>query len=364
MSVYKSRLKNLRTELKQAGLSALLVSKPIHIRYLTGFRGEDSWALVTTERTFILSDFRYAEELRSGFSWLELALRGKNERLRDVLKRIVSQEKIRQLGFEPSGLSYEIYQTLRSNLAKVKLVPTKRLIEKLRLIKDSAEIRLIREASRITDQAIGFAYRRASTRLKETDLKNLIEFKMRELGAEGPAFDTIVVSGALSSCPHAVSAKKHIKNGTMLLIDMGSKVSGYHSDLTRTFFAGSIPRRFDRIYQAVLDAQEAALAAIRPGEPISGVDGAARKVLDEAGYLKYFGHATGHGVGLEIHEAPTVSYINGEVLRENMVFTVEPGVYIPGWGGIRIEDTVRVTSNGFEFLTRYPKNKLKVNLGR
>jgi Xaa-Pro aminopeptidase len=360
---YKTRLQNLRTDLKEKKLDSLLISRWIHIRYLTGYRGDDSWALVTPAKTFILSDFRYQEEIEKGFPWTRLAMREKGESLYTLIVRLAKKEGIRNLGFESREVSFDFYTGLKAALnLKIKLFPTTGLIEKQRIIKTPQEIRDLDTACRITDQVVSKLLNKAKVGLPEIELKRYAEDQIRQLGGEGPSFDLIIVCGPKTSRPHAVSDKNRLKSGTQLMFDMGSKVNGYHSDLTRTFFTSSISTRFRQVYDAVLEAQEAAMAVVRPGVRVGEVDLAARRALEKRGLAQYFGHSTGHGVGLEIHEAPTVYHTNRELIREDMVFTIEPGVYIPGWGGIRIEDIVRVTKTGYEVMTKFPKNKTKVSL--
>ena len=362
---YQTRLRNLKQDLKTKKLHGLLVSRAIHIRYLTGYRGDDAWALITPAKTFILSDFRYQEEIEKGFPWTVLAMRAKGESLYALITRLAKQGGVRNLGFESREVSFDFYIGLKASLkSSMRLFPTTGLIEKQRIIKTSQEIRDLEKACLITDQMLGKLLKRAHVGLPEIELKHYAEDTIKQLGGEGPSFDLIIVCGPKTSRPHAVSDKNRLKSGTQLMFDMGSKVNGYHSDLTRTFFTGSISPRFRQVYDAVLEAQESAIALVKPGVRIGDVDRKAREVLEKKGLAKYFGHSTGHGVGLEIHEAPTVFHTNNELIRENMVFTVEPGVYIPGWGGIRIEDTLKVTKTGHEVITKYPKDKTKVNLAK
>ncbi len=362
--IYKARLKKLRQEFKRSKISALLITKSVNIQYLTGFRGEDSWALVTSSKVYLISDFRYQEEIKKEFPWVILELRGKaGKTIFDAVRHLARKNNVKCFGFESRNISYASFQSLKTACKKTRLVPTKGLVESVRMVKDPTEIKALKKAARITDKTLSKMLKKARRGLKELDLKYYAESQIRELGGEGPAFDIIVASGPKSSCPHANTGRNTLKNGTGLLIDMGSRVNSYHSDLTRTFFAGSISAQFRKIYAAVLEAQEMALSVIRPGIEIGEIDRAARRALERRGLAKYFGHSTGHGVGLEIHEAPLVFSSNRGLLKENMVFTVEPGVYIPGWGGIRIEDCVRVTKTGSELITHYPKNKLKVDLG-
>jgi len=360
--LYKSRLKKLRQELKDRKVDGLFVSKQIHIRYLTGFRGDDSWGLVTPSRMIVFSDFRYEEEVKKGFPWVQLVLRGKKESLFDCIAKVCQKNGVRRLAFEAADTQFAFYQGLRRGLKRIKLIPTQGLVESLRIIKAPSEIRDLKKACQITDTVLGRLLKRAKPGMPEIDIKYYAEDQMKRLGAEGPSFDLIIACGAKTSQPHAVSDKNRVKNGTVFLFDMGSKVNGYHSDLTRTFFTGSISPKFRKVYEAVLEAQQAAIACVKPGVRVGEVDLAARQALEKRGLAKYFGHSTGHGVGLEIHEAPGVFHTNRSIVQENMLFTVEPGVYLPGWGGIRIEDIVRVTKTGCEVITKFPNDRLRAEL--
>jgi len=361
--LYKTRLRNLRAELKKKKIQGLLVSRDIHIRFLTGFRGDDSWALITPSRVFILSDSRYAEEIQKDFPWTSLQMRSGKKSLFELIIQLAKKGGAKRLGFESQIVTYAFYEGLRQSSKGVTLIPASGIIERLRIIKTPGEIRALQKAAQITDQVLGKMVRRANSKMTELELKTFAEDQIKGLGGEGPSFELIIANGTKTARPHAVAGKNRLKSGTLLMIDMGSKVDGYHSDLTRTFFTGSISAKFRQIYRAVLEAQEAAISVVRPGIPVGKVDEAARSRLASEGLDKYFKHSTGHGVGLEIHEAPGVFHTNKELIRENMVFTVEPGVYIPGWGGIRIEDCVQVTKTGCKAITKYPKNKLKVTVG-
>jgi len=362
---YKTRLRSLRQDLKEKKIQGLLVSRTIHTRYLTGFRGDDSWTLVTPSKIYILSDFRYAEEIRKGFPWVSLALREKGETLFSLITRLSKSDGVRKLGFESREVSFDFYVGLKGALKRgMRLIPTAGLIEKQRIIKTPEEIRLLEKACGITDQVVGKMLRYGKVGMPEAELRRYAEDQIKALGGEGPSFDLIIACGPKTSRPHALTDQNKLKNGTLLMFDMGSKVQGYHSDLTRTFFTSSISARFRQVYEAVLEAQQAAKAVVRPGVKVGEVDLAARKVLEKRGLAQYFGHSTGHGVGLEIHEAPTVYHTNQDLIRENMVFTLEPGVYLPGWGGIRIEDIVKVTKTGCVEITKYPKDKIKVDLAQ
>lgn len=260
------------------------------------------------------------------------------------------------LGFEGSALSFDTHAKFKKALPGLKLKPASSIMKKLRIRKDAFEIARIRESAAILDRGFEAARKLIGPGSVERDAALKIEIEMRKAGADGLAFDTIIASGERGALPHGKASGKKVKKGELVVVDMGALLNGYHSDETRTFCVGKATKLQREIYGVVKDAQARAIEAIRPGVDAAEVDRAARAYIDKAGYGKYFGHGTGHGVGLEIHESPNVSPLSSEILEEGMVITVEPGIYIPGWGGVRIEDMAVVTKDGFEILTKTPKD--------
>jgi Xaa-Pro aminopeptidase len=281
-----------------------------------------------------------------------------------LLKEVVAQAKrkrIRRLGFEKSRLGYEAYDFLRANLpARASLEAVAGMVERRRMIKSPEEVALIRESVGINSRAFDQAMRHIRTGMRETELAAEIDYRMRRLGAERTAFDTIVAFGRHSALPHAQPGAQTLGRNHWVLIDMGAQYQGYASDMTRVLFHGRVSRRARQIFQAVLRAQLAAAAAVRPGIRAERVDKQAREVLKAAGLDRFFIHSTGHGLGLEIHEAPRLGRKEKIRLEAGMTLTVEPGVYLEDLGGIRIEDTVLVTSDGCEVLTPTPKEILEI----
>ncbi len=352
---HQSRLKKLRKRLARRRLDGFLVTNSKNIYYLCGFFGDNSWLLVTAERALLITDFRFREQAEETLApGCEVRVRT-GESLSGKAAVLCRELSLKKIGFEGRHLNCESFLRLKKVLRKRELRPVGEPVEELRMIKDPEEIEFLRRAARITSQVLGMVLRGVTPELTEFDLAGRITIGMlRDGGA--PAFPPIVASGTHSSQPHAVALRHSIGEGSALLIDLGTESENYNSDMTRTFVLKTFPRRFKTIYRAVLSAQKKALQAIRPGVQASLIDGAARGYLEERGYGPYFGHSLGHGVGLEVHERPLISPRSADILKEGMVFTVEPGVYIPGWGGIRIEDTVLVTGDGYEILTGYPKD--------
>jgi Xaa-Pro aminopeptidase len=319
-----------------------------NVRYLSGFTGSNGALLITTDRELLFTDPRYQTQaptetdcdVKVGKGSLVVSAMAWATRLR--LKRVA---------FERNRISYERYLELRKARGAIGLKALDGAIEELRLVKSNTEIETIRTAVLLNSEALGQALKRFKPGMTEIDLAAEIEFRMKCLGADGPSFETIVASGARSALPHARPTAGEIQPNQLLLIDMGATVAGYASDMTRTFAVGTLSAKAKRIYHAVWESQLAAIDAIRPAVTANAVDQAARRVLRRSGYDKLFIHSTGHGLGLEIHEAPRVGKKIPRKLEPGMVITIEPGVYVEGFGGVRIEDTVVVTQAGHEVLT-------------
>lgn len=269
---------------------------------------------------------------------------------------IIKRLKPRSTGFEGSSLSYEGYKKAKKAFAKTLLKDSGSVVRKLREVKDLYEIGIMRKACRVLDAG----YARAASLIKpgvvESDAAFSIEVFMRDSGADSLAFDTIIASGPRGALPHGKASSKRVRKGEFVVVDMGVRREGYNSDETRTLLIGAASRRLKKIYMTVFEAQRLAIGKVSPGVKASEVDSAARDYIKKAGFGKYFGHALGHGVGLDVHEGPVIGPESGDVLEEGMVFTIEPGIYVPGVCGVRIEDMVLVTSKGAELLTKAPKD--------
>ena len=356
------RLARLRQRMDREGVEALWIGSPANRRYLSGFTGSSAWLLITADRAELWTDFRYLEQAAAEAPGFEIV---RHElQLYEHLGRRLRELGVSRLGFERDHVRYGEWQRLRAAVPEeIELVPVAGWVEELRRVKDAREIEIIRRAARLADEALLEVLAGLRPGITERELALELEFAMRRRGADGVAFDLIVASGPRAALPHGSPTERVIGAGEFVTLDYGALVDGYASDCTRTVVAGRAGDRHREIYQIVLEAQRRALEAIRPGVTGAEVDRAARRVIEEAGYGAHFGHATGHGVGLEVHEGPRLSATGQEdVLAPGMVVTVEPGIYLPGWGGVRIEDLVLVTESGGEILTRVTKELLEVGV--
>ncbi len=353
----EGRLRRVREAMAGQGLRAMAVFSLPNIRYLAGFSGSSAVCLITAKEALFFTDFRYrtqaAREVR-GFERLE------HKDLLEGLSAEVRRRRIKHLGFEGAHLSYAGFRSLKKRLRKVALSPTRELLERVRLCKEPGELTRIRRAVRIAAGALEESVGEIRPGRSEKEVALSLEFASRRLGSEGPPFDFIVAGGPRGALPHGRASERRLRKGEMVSIDFGAIHRGYNSDLTRTFALGRPSKRLKEVYQAVLDANGAALEAVRPGASAKEVDGAARGVIERAGFGCFFGHGTGHGVGLEVHEMPRISPGVKETLQVGMVITIEPGVYIPRLGGARIEDMVVVTPRGGEVLTAGVSKELQV----
>ncbi len=274
---------------------------------------------------------------------------------------VVARMKLRRVGFERRGISWASHASLESQLGRsAQLVPVDDAVEQARMVKSPDEIASIRKSVVLNSEALSRSLKRFKTGMLELQLAAELEYQMRRLGAGGPAFDTIVAAGARTALPHAQPSAAPIGRDQLLLVDMGATVDGYASDMTRVFFTGTPGSRVRTMYRAVLEAQEAAIDAVRPGATAGSVDRTARAVLEKHGMGRAFVHSTGHGLGLQIHEPPRLGRSDRTKLQPGMAITIEPGVYYPGTGGIRIEDTVLVTDTGCEILTPTTKEFVSI----
>ena len=356
IQAFRQRQENLRAALESADLTALLVSHPTDIEYLTGFIGDDSLLLILPAKSVVITDARYDEFLdpwrKSAVTEVEM---GTRHRLHETVKRLCQAGKISTLGVQTERLTVAQHDAFSTTLAPLHLALTTGLIGALRMRKDAVEIEAIEKALSIHQAAIDAALERLSIGMTELQLSAVLDYEMKWRGAFKPSFDAIIGSGPNSSIIHYMTGEARIREG-VLLVDCGAKVNGYCSDLTRTFGLGGFPPKIREIYNVVLEAQQAAIDAIAPGKICADVDAVARTVIAKAGYGEYFGHGLGHGLGKDVHEAPYFNNLQTDVaLEPGMVMTVEPGIYLPGVGGVRIEDDVLITDNGSRVLSNYPK---------
>jgi Xaa-Pro aminopeptidase len=333
-------------------LDALYITRPENVRYLTGFpHPEDAQVLITPEGAFLLTDPRYPEAERESRIPAKVLKREEREALFQDLRG--------RVGFEAEHLPYAALERLRE-LSPAEWVPTKGVIERLRLKKSPEEVARIRQAQALAERALERALALLRPGVEEREVALEIEFFLRKEGAEGVAFPPIVASGARGALPHAGASEKRLEPGELITLDLGAKVAGYHSDMTRTVALGKPSPEMRRVYEAVQEALEVALQGLKPGRTGKEVDALAREALGRHGLDRYFVHSLGHGVGLAVHEGPGLSPYTEEVLEPGMVVTVEPGVYLPGVGGVRIEELVLITEDGIELLSRFPRGYLEV----
>lgn len=350
----EARLASVRAKFDNWSIDGLLIGSGANRRWLSGFAGSSGWLLVTADKALLGTDFRYWEQAKLQAPSFELfRFRGM---ITEELARMLELVHIEKLGIESQHITVDQLADLgKKNSADY--VSLKETLEPLRAVKNQDEIAKIREAAAISDQAMSEVSGLARPGKSERQLAWELEKIMRESGADGIAFSPIVASGPNGAMAHHHPGNRELRPGDTIVVDIGAELDGYHSDITRTFFLGNQPSdKFQEIYSLVLEAQTAAIGFLRSGVDGKTVDGQARQIIQSAGYGQYFGHGLGHGVGLEIHEGPRLSPLaDGGDIPQGAVVTLEPGVYIPLWGGIRIEDLVLVTDSGIEPISTCPK---------
>jgi Xaa-Pro aminopeptidase len=353
------RLDKLRHLIAADGYDGLLVTHPINRRYLSGFTGSSGVLLITADKAILFSDFRYRTQAPAEAPAFEFREHG--PKIMDAIKQAVTELAIGKLGFEAQDMNYDTYEKYRSALGDGVLTPGNEWVEKLRMVKDESEIAIVREAAELVDRTFTHICGLLKPGMRELDVALEIEFFMRHHGATSSSFDTIVASGERSALPHGVASERMLRSGEFVKMDYGAYYQGYCSDITRTIMLGQPTDRHQEIYEIVLQAQLAALEGIRPGMTGKEADTIARGIIAEHGYGDQFGHGTGHGLGMEIHEAPRLSLGAETVLEPGMIVTVEPGIYIPGFGGVRIEDDIVITESGVEILTQASKKFIVID---
>jgi Xaa-Pro aminopeptidase len=346
---FEDRRQTVASGLAEHKLDGLLVSWGPNLRYLSGFTGSSGLLLVTPSKSVLFTDPRYT--IQAGLESTCQVHISKGPLVLDMIAAI-ARMRLQRVGYEPAMMSCDAFQSLEGRMpAKARLVPVKGWIEELRMVKSPSEIARIRLSVQTNSKAFEQGVARVKPGMKEQDLAAEREYRMRRLGAEKPSFETIVAGGQRSALPHAQPTAARFETGELIVVDMGALQDGYCSDMTRMLFLGTPGAKVKRTYRAVLEAQLAGIDAVRAGARTAAVDAAARKVLRGYGLDKAFIHSTGHGLGLEIHEPPRLGKRDKGRLKAGMAITIEPGVYLEGFGGIRIEDTVLVTGKGCEILT-------------
>ncbi len=354
-----SPVEKLRAWMEELGVSACLISYMDNVRWLTGFSGSSGFVIVSKSEGVFISDSRYSEQAREEVRGFPVVIYANPTTSAQAIAREVSRLGIRELGFEADHVTFSTHTLWKKEMPDVDFVPVEQLVDRLRMVKSPEEIARIREACGIADACFSHVLRMIQPGVREFDIALDVEFFIRRSGAK-LAFDVIVVSGERTSRPHGAPSEKRLEKGDFVTLDFGAMVGGYCSDITRTVVVGEASARQREIYQAVLEAEEAALSAMKPGVTAREVDGVARKVLESYGLNKYFGHGLGHGLGRAVHDVGRMNPTSEDVLAEGQVWTVEPGVYVEGFGGCRIEDDVLVGAEGVEVLTRSERRLLEV----
>jgi Xaa-Pro aminopeptidase len=354
------RVSRLREAMAEAGLPAFLVTDPINVGYLSGFTGSTAALVITPQEALMVTDSRYTVQAQRECPGFQVR---QTELTQGLMDRVAAEVKAlgrAALGVEGDAVTINDFQGLAKQLEGIELRPTESVVEILRRVKDETEIELTRAACGIVDRAFEFILTLVRPGIPERDLATELEYFMKKAGSEKEAFDTIVASGARSALPHGRASEKPLAAGDFVTFDYGARVGGYHSDITRTVVLGTATDRQREVYQVVLDAQQAALAALRPGMTGKEADQVARGLIAARGYGDAFGHGLGHSLGRHVHDGGGLSQRVDMTLAAGMVLTVEPGIYLENWGGVRIEDDVVLRDGGAELLTHAPKALIEV----
>lgn len=349
------RLEKLREELEKIGAEAFITEKPENRFYLSGFTGSTGWVIVTAQKAFLVTDFRYVEQAAEQAP--DFTVVNNERKAVEAIAKLLKEEKVSRLAFE-SSISFQTHQDWSRAFVDAEMIPTSGMMEKIRMYKDESEMVIIREAVRIAEAAFEHIQGFIRPGVRELDVALELEFFMRKQGASGSAFDMIVASGPRGALPHGRATERVIQAGEMVTMDFGAAYKGYNSDITRTVSVGEPHPKMKEIYEIVLRAQLAGLQALRPGVTGKEADAATRDIITQAGYGEAYGHSAGHGLGLEVHELPNLSASSPFVLEPGMLVTMEPGIYITGLGGVRIEDDVLITADGHEVLNKTTKELL------
>ncbi len=353
---FQSRQQKLISSLKASGAEALLVTNFTNVSWLTGFSGDDSYLLIGKSRMVLISDSRYQTQIAQECPGLEFVIRDRTVTVVAASAKTIEAQKLKKVAFESGSMTVDGFEKVRLACPGVEFIPLAGAVEDLRMIKDAAEIEEIRRAVHIAQR--GFDVLRGSLRADQTELEvaHDLEHAMRKLGAKGTSFPPIIAVGPRAALPHARPTQATIGSAGFVLVDWGAQMpSGYRSDLTRVLVTSKMSPKLEKVYGVVLRAQLAGIEKIGPGVKCADVDATARKVIEDAGFGKQFGHGLGHGIGLDIHENPRMSSASETILQPGMIVTVEPGIYLEGWGGVRLEDDVLVTKTGCEILSSVSK---------
>ncbi|UCH14193.1 MAG: aminopeptidase P family protein [Bacteroidales bacterium] len=355
------RINKLLDLLKENEIDGFLVASVHGVTYLSGFTGDSSFMIITGARIVLLTDERYTEQAQlechkeiEVLNWID------NKRYGiETYRHVVNENGIKRLGFEEDIISYSTYKMLNKGLPGVELIATTGLVERIRVIKDDEEICFLKEACEISDRALELTVPFIKSGITEIDLTARLEYNIRTGGADGLSFESIVLSGAKTSLLHGKPGRKALQDGDFVLFDFGALYKGYHADISRTFVIGKAGNKQKEIYDIIQKSEMEAIMSIKPGISARIPDEKVRENIPDK-YISYYYPRMGHGVGLQIHEAPFIDKTSEYTFVKNMTLTVEPGIYIPGWGGIRIEDTVLVNENACEIFTNFPREMINV----
>lgn len=351
------RIIKLMAWMKKQNTDSFLIRNPKNVFYLSGFNSTNACIFIYKEELYFITDFRYIELAEKELQGLFTVLDFDKKSITNWINKIIGFQRDIKLAFESNYIRYFEYKSLSEDLNKnIILQPSENWVENLRQIKDSEELSFIEKAQKISEKALKETMNFIVPGEKEIRIKRILENYLYDFGAEELAFKTIVAAGKRGSLPHGFPSENEIKDGDFITIDMGCKFSGYCSDMTRTFASGNVEDYKRKIYNTVLKAQESALQEIKSGKKTRDIDKISRDIIEDAGFGKYFGHGLGHSLGIEVHETPNFSPLSQDILEENMVMTVEPGIYIPDDCGVRIEDLVIVKKDGIINLTKMNKD--------
>ncbi len=355
----KNRIKGIQKILKDENLDVFLITSLPHVRYLSGYTGSNGMMLISPHYSTFLTDFRYQQQSKEQVKFSKVTMVQ-----RDLLSGLPDlpglKSKRIKLGFESEHISYKVFQKLQDLLPDCLLVPVDKIVDTLTIKKDLQEIEYITKAAEITDLVYSEILGIIKPGVRELDLAAEIEYRMKGFGSSTPYYETIIASGRRAALPHGIASNKRIQKGDFVTMDFGAVVEGYTADLTRTVMVGKASKKQKIVYSTVLKAQQHATDKVRAGIKACDLDKIARDIIKKAGYSKYFGHGLGHGIGLLIHDNPAINTTNQQVLESGMVITIEPGIYIPDWGGVRIEDDVLITPKGYQVLTHSERNLLEL----
>lgn len=358
--MFYERIEKVKSRIQELEIEALLIVHIPNIRYLTGYTGDEGTLLLSNDEVFLIVDSRYTEQAITECKGIKVVEpKQAKEGLIETLNEIINSKCIERVGFEKRYMPYYLYKMLTEKISQVRWIETEDIVEEIRSVKNEEEIKLIREAVKIAEEALKETLELISTKLdrcSEMDIAAELEYKIKTKGADDIASSFIIVSGEKTAWPHGKPSHRKLKNGGFLTIDFGAMVKGYRCDITRTFGVGKISEEERRIYETVKKAQLEALERIKEGVPIKEIDLLVKKIFESYSYRQYFRHGLGHGVGLEIHEKPFISEFNNSHFQEHNVITIEPGVYIPGLCGVRIEDTIVVEKDKIKNLVSFPKD--------